>query len=188
MWDPPTAVCVGVEAFPINTDYRAGVAYQIEAFAGTLTQERALELFYPERRPPADIAMAAIEEYYRCGREPAGDGGALAVRAGAAEIPYAFDVDAVAIFSRFRERYSIDLSNTSMHWWVFSALLEGLYSTPFEDRVRARTCDLSRVGKYERDYWCALKEKYKITLPGSDTPITGDEYWTMYFQHLGGGA
>ena len=58
-----------------------------------------------------------------------------------------FDVDADAVFAGFFQTYGIDLTETPMHWWKFTALLRNLPpETEFMRRIELRTLDLSRIG------------------------------------------
>lgn len=130
--------------------------------------------------------MDAVGEFYRRGAEKA-EGGALALQVGGDEIPYSFADDANILYADFRRVYGIDLSTAELHWYEFMALLEGLYSNTFAERVHARVCDLTKCSKYEVDHLREMREKYHIARPGEEAgPMSADEYWQTYFDQIGG--
>lgn len=57
------------------------------------------------------------------------------------DIPYDFDVDAGLIYAAFIQCYNIDLSETDMHWFKFSALFNALNNTVFNRVQEIRTQD-----------------------------------------------
>ena len=154
----PNALLIDGRAYPIRTDFRAGIEYQRIAAAGRLTAAIFLNLWFPAD-PPEDVP-AAIEGISRFLRRsdsaPANDSGG--------PIPYDLTVDSDVIVAGFMERYGIDLTNpeTHMHWWRFTALLEGLCGPSFARRVEIRTKDLSGMKAKERAQWMRLRNQYAI--------------------------
>ena len=131
------------EVYPIRTDFRAGIAYQTLAAAGKLTAANLYCIWFPDKFPPdVEAATEAVQRFYRRRDEPAADSAGPA-----GPIAYDFTVDADAIAAAFMREYGIDLTDpdTTMHWWRFMALLEGLYTYGFSDRVGFRVADLSGV-------------------------------------------
>lgn len=137
----PNALLIDGDAYRIRTDFRAGIEYQILAAAGCLTAANLYALWFPDEQPEnVSEAAEGIGRFYRRQDEPLADD---TVSGG--PIPYDFIVDADVIASAFMREYGIDLTDpgTTMHWWRFMALLEGLYSYGFSDRVSFRVSDLS---------------------------------------------
>lgn len=171
--------------YPIRTDYRAGIAYSMAALDGSLTPQRLLDIWFP-RQVPADFAAAqeAVNAFYRRAEDKSGsreDG----------PVPYSYLADAGAIFAAFQRVYGIDLSTVSMHWWRFSALLEGLLTHSFEDRVQYRITEPGKIkDKARREHFRQMRRLYQLDEHGrpaaKQEPMTLEEYnnW-MLQQALG---
>lgn len=160
------------DAYPIHTDFRVGVAYSMAIMAGNLTVEQFYNLWFPAQRP-ADFSAAqeAVNAFFRCGREPEKD--RLAAPA------YAFAEDSDAIIAAFQREYGIDLTAENMHWWRFSALLHGLLSHSFTQRVQYRVCDPGRIRSRDiREQYRKLKSEYALDAHGQKRkqPTTLEEY------------
>ena len=81
--------------------------------------------------------------------------------------------DSDVIAAGFQQKYGIDLTDpaTTMHWWRFMALLEGLCGPDFARRVEIRTKDLSGMQAKERAQWLKLRKAYAIHRGGEETTI-----------------
>lgn len=157
----PNAVMLDGNVYPISTDFRTGITYQMRSAAGNLTPEDFFRLWFPGPCPEnTAAAVEAVNRFYRRRDEPAkhdtGDG------------PRAFDFsqDADVIFSAFWERYGIDLNRADMHWWQFMALLEGLYTYGFSERVGFRVADLSGLDAKSRTRLLKKRSQFSIMEPG----------------------
>lgn len=128
--------------------------------------------------PPPEVFSAAKEavfSFYRCGAEESN------VRDGESIPPpaYSFGTDASAIISAFQKEYGIDLTSARMHWWRFSALLEGLISCSFSERVSYRQCDPGEIkAKAMRERYSKLKRQFALSADGTPRkePTTLEEY------------
>ena len=177
MWDPPDAVLVSGEIYPIRTDYRAGIAYSMAAMDGTLTPQVVLDIWDPGPKPD-DFAAAqnAANAFYRRSEETlSGD------KSGSSCVPYSFLADDGAILAAFQRAYGIDLSMASMHWWRFMALLEGLVTHTFEDRVRYRVTDPGKIkDKATREHHQKMRRIYQLDETGrpanQQAPMTLEDY------------
>lgn len=153
----PNALLIGGETYPIRTDFRAGIEYQRLAAAGKLTAASLFSIWFPGKRP-ADAAAAseAIFRFYCRGQEPEPHT--------AGPVAYDFTVDAGPICADFQRVYGIDLTDpeTSMHWWRFMALLEGLYAYSFSDRVGFRVQDLSGLDAKTRGKLLKKRSQFAI--------------------------
>lgn len=175
LWDPPDAVLVDGGVYPIRTDYRAGIAYSMASLDGSLTPQRLLDIWFPGP-VPADFAAAqeAVNAFCRRTEDvPSSnqDG----------PMPYSYLADAGAIFAAFQRVYRIDLSTAQMHWWRFMALLEGLVTHNFEDRVQYRISDPGKIkDKARREHFRRMRRLYQLDergLPVSEQePMTLEEY------------
>ena len=145
--------------------------------SGKFSSSDVLQFFPKEFPPPEDYSAAqeAVFKFYRCGVETPNikDGEKIPPPA------YAFGVDAAAIISGFQKEYGIDLTNSQMHWWRFSALLDGLISCSFGERVSYRQCEPSEIkAKTMRDRYAKLKRHFALEADGTPhrEPTTLEEY------------
>lgn len=69
-----------------------------------------------------------------------------------------YDYDADLIFSAFWEVYGIDLTEVSLHWQKFKALLSGLHGTKLNDIINYRLYD----PKEKNDYKKSMEEGKKM--------------------------
>lgn len=162
------------KAYPLHTDFRVGIAFFQRLISGeALTLGELYGLWYAEAVPEdVEVAREAIYSFYRCGREKTRteEHPALA---------YAFGADGSAIIAAFAREYRIDLTQEKMHWWRFSALLEGLFAHSFSERVRYRQCNPAEVkNKALRAEYQKLKRLYALDEHGQafKQPQTLEEY------------
>lgn len=154
----PHTVRVGNSVFQLNTDFRAGVAFEMLVESGE-TSEKLLYPFFPDGLPH-DIAgaTAAVLWFYRCGEEQKETTERVKHKRA-----YSFAVDSGAIYADFRRFYGIDLSVDGLHWWAFRSLLIGLpEDSNFKQRVYYRTCDLKDLPKKERDRITKIRKQIEI--------------------------
>lgn len=154
----PNALLIDGEIYPLRTDFRAGIEYQMMAAAGKLTAASLYKIWFVDRFPSNIVeALEGIKRFFlRKDEEPK--------EPKRGPIPYDFTVDADVIASGFLCKYGIDItsSRTEMHWWRFMALLEGLVAPDFARRVEIRTKDLSGMKSKERSRWMKLRNEYAI--------------------------
>lgn len=160
----PETVTVGGHEYEINTDFRAGIAFELMVEKGEENIYNLLRPFFPKRRP-IDIreALEAVLFFYRCGAEaePKQDKPTKSKQA------YSFSVDGETIFSDFWRFYGLDLSVVTLHWWAFRALLSGLPDdSGYKQRVYYRTCDLGGLPKKERERINNIRKHIEITSEG----------------------
>jgi len=140
----PEAVTVDGNAFSINPSFRTILkALRLISDEQILDAHKAgmlLRMFYGETIPDnVDEAIKAFQWFVRRGdnEEPKQDGK-----------PPVFDYeqDASEVYSSFYTLYSIDLIESEMHWWKFSALLDGAFRSecPLSDKIKLRTIDPSK--------------------------------------------
>lgn len=143
--------------------------------AGGLREQEVLDLWFPARQPTDfSAAQLAISDFYRCGVcENAAQGHTADVPA------YSFRSDADAIIAAFQREYGIDLTSARLHWWRFSALLRGLLTHSFSERVQYRVCNPNEIkGKELRARYRKLHEQYALDAHGEKRcqPQTLEEY------------
>lgn len=156
----PKTVEVGGVHYAINTDFRAGIAFEMAIQEGKASVPDLLLPFFNEAIPQDIIgAIKAIELFYCCGQLPQTEN-SKPIKGKQA---YSFAVDANAIFADFWNFYNIDLSQEGLHWWAFRSLLEGLpEKSEFKQRIYYRTCDLKGLTKKEKDRIMRIRSKIEI--------------------------
>lgn len=155
----PTSIFVGGKEYAINTDFRAGVEFEMMIEQGEGNVYRLLAPFFASGLP-VDIAGALreIELFFCCGALPEKSNKPVKGKQA-----YSFQKDGEAIFADFFRYYGIDLSREYLHWWVFRALLTGLpEKSEFKQRVYYRTCDLKGLSKKERERIMAIRSRIEI--------------------------
>jgi hypothetical protein len=159
----PKSINVGGLEFPINTDFRAGIAFEIMLEEGERNPLKIISPFFsdiPDGLFKTDFEQAfdALLLYYRCGKKSKSKGKPTQTRQ-----PYSFKNDSNAIFSDFWYYYNIDLSQEGLHWWAFRSLLEGLpENSEFKQRIYYRTCELKGMSKKERERVLKIRSKIEI--------------------------
>lgn len=75
-----------------------------------------------------------------------------------------FEHDADLIYSAFYQQYNIDLTEASMHWWKFKALLSSLSEdTHFIKVVQYRSIDISKIkDKEQKKFYSSMKKRYEL--------------------------
>ena len=157
----PAHVEIGGLLFPINTDFRVGIEFEIITQKNNQDIAKWFELYFePGNYPLHDIegAVNALMWFYRCGNQPTKE-----EKPTHNKIPYSFAVDSEVIFADFWQYYNIDLSQEGLHWWVFRALLFGLPDeSSFKQRVYYRTCDTKGLSKKEKERIMKIRKTYEI--------------------------
>lgn len=83
---------------------------------------------------PSGDWLTPFRDFVGCGQP---DGESSDVR------DFDYEQDAMELYSAFWQLYGIDLFETKLHWWKFSALLHGAFSTDnaLSNKVRLRHID-----------------------------------------------
>lgn len=155
----PSTVKIGGKNYPINTDFRAGVKFEMLIMKGEDNFITLLKPFFPDKIP-ADLegALKAVELFYCCGSLPEKND-----KPESKKIAYSFAADSEAIFADFWQYYNIDLSQEGLHWWTFRALLFGLpEKSEFKQRIYYRTVDTKNLSKGEQKRIKKLRAIYEI--------------------------
>ena len=161
----PEAVWVEDKAYPIETDFRVWIRYDITLSERALPLEQkivALLAPYKEELPPSfDVAVMALMDFY-AGRLRSGEAGGREEPAGAPI--YSFVHDAPYIYAAFMRQYGLDLTKERLHWLQFKALFSALGETePFVKIMEYRSCDLSKIrDKQQKQFYMRMKNLYRL--------------------------
>ena len=164
----PDTVTIGEYEYPIDTDFRAGIEFELAVQRGEKSLDAWLSPWF--ERYPSDIegAIKAAVWFYSCGKTVDVTKDEKPGRAAEnAKQGYCFEVDADALLSSFWQAYQIDLTTARLHWWVFRKLMFGLPDEcEFCKRIYYRTCDLKGLPKKERERIVKIRNKIAIENKG----------------------
>ena len=163
----PDSISVCGENFAVNTDFRVWIKVEnIFAEKRQLTPDMLLQLFslvLAEKVLPKSFGdtLSAILTFYACNKtssKKASGSNASNVRV------VSFTEDAGLIYAAFLAQYGIDLTATSLHWWKFRALFDGLTDKHKICEIMGyRAMDLSKIkNREQRAHYRKLKEMYKL--------------------------
>lgn len=169
---PPKSVDLEGVEYPINSDFRTSIRYEILMGDHTKTDEEiaeeALSLFYGKdilRRP--DLIEAAINKmiWFYCGGKIESEGGSS--RGVPQKAAYSFEYDDDRIYAAFVENFGIDLQEVEyMHWWKFRSLFKTLLNgDKLPKIVEYRVVNASKLPKEQQKYYRDMQEIYKVPEP-----------------------
>ena len=180
--DLPETITVNGRSFPIDTDFRTAILFELMLMDPKLTpQEKAANMYYlfftDEAPEYCQEAADALQIFYACGEKPE----PKRRRRGKAEPEpdqprmekrvYDFQVDSERIVAAFLSEYGIDLCDIEyMHWWKFMALFHGLSDDQQIMKIIGyRSINLSKIkDKDTRSHYAELQRKYALPNPMSD--------------------
>lgn len=176
----PAAISVGGLDFPIETDFRASVAFEVLISDPDVTDEAVtfglFDLYFPEHKGQfrkvnaqsdpeviflashAKEAVEALLGFFSGGMpEHRGAGGSQ-------KRLYDFELDEPYIYASFLQAYQIDLRKAALHWWDFKSLLSSLpQETVFEKILQIRGAEIGpKLPKEEKERLCRLKRFYAL--------------------------
>lgn len=177
---PPETVTVAGREYPIETDFRASVEFELLAGNPDVPPEKAalgmLELYFPQYAgrfsaasgdlqliyltEHAEDAICALLDFYSGGM-PESPG---IRKSRKAKRLYDFSVDEPHIYASFLQAYGIDLRAVRLHWWNFKALFCSLpQDTVFGKILHIRSVDIhEKMSKEEKAEYRRLKRLYAL--------------------------
>lgn len=133
----PDSLCVNGVEYPIYTNFQVVLAALRALGDPNLDpQDRmkiAAGLLFSVKIPSGDW-LTPFRDFVGCGQP---DSETSDVR------DFDYEQDAMELYSAFWQLYGIDLFSVKLHWWKFSALLHGAFSTDnaLSNKVRLRHID-----------------------------------------------
>lgn len=157
----PTSVWQDEKEYPVNADFRQILrCFRLEKDPHVAQRHKVLlmcKAFYAcplEELPPDPLALLwdFVAAYAKD----------MEKVPGSAPMDYEYDAD--AIYASFLQQYGIDLLTVPfLHWYAFSALLEGLCEhTPLMDRLQTRGMDTKSLKGKDRQRAEAAKRNAQI--------------------------
>lgn len=187
----PQTVIIDDEEYPISTNFRTFILYEMLLSDRSLTDREKMEeminLFFPEDRPEriTKAVIEAIIDFYRCGKQETRKQKAVKRTIKNKKKVYSFEFDDVFIYSAFVSAYNIDLNEIDyLHWWKFKALFNGLPSDcEFVKIMGYRSAEPSEI-KDNKERSRILKLQALYDLPDN---LTVEEKAAKFGAILGGG-
>lgn len=180
----PSAVTVAGVEFAVNTDFRCMARFEnnMLKIKGNETLQRAkvieaaLSEFYRGNIPKnLEEAIKQMWWFYRCGEDITSRKNQTGSTRRNIRL-YDYEIDGQRIVSAFQSQYGIDLTSTTLHWWLFRGYFSDLNdSCDFVKIMCYRGIDLDSIkNKKERERYRKLKTQY--ALPELKTaPMTKEE-------------
>lgn len=187
----PQTVIIDDEEYPISTNFRTFILYEMLLSDRSLTDrdkmEEMINLFFPEDRPEriTKAVIEAIIDFYRCGKQETRKQKAVKRTIKNKKKVYDFEFDDAFIYSAFVSAYNIDLNEIDyLHWWKFKALFNGLPSDcEFVKIMGYRSAEPSEI-KDNKERNRILKLQALYALPDN---LTVEEKAAKFGAILGGG-
>lgn len=188
----PEHVVIGENVYPIESDFKVGILFELMMQDGTLDAEErtilALDLYFPEVEDIDPIeAFKYIIWFYKCGKEKMDAIMKVDEELVDEELvddentpppepsaPYSFEHDDAYIYAAFLQYYGIDLTTTDMHWWKFRALFRALPDDcPFVKIMGYRTARItSKMSDGEKEFLRKMKRIYRLPLSEAEQEYT----------------
>lgn len=172
--DPlPETITVNGRDFLINSDFRAGMLFEMLSNDSTMSDEdialQTLDIFMVDDIPTdVESTYKEILWFYRCGYEPQQRRRRKETAVERAVIEqriFDYDIDAPLIYAAFMSQYKIDLQDIEyLHWWKFTAMFQGLHESERICEIMGyRSMDLGKItDKDLRQHYASLKNKYAL--------------------------
>ena len=165
----PDTVEVDGRAFPIRSDFRISIMFELMISDKELSEKEKLEqmlyLYYEEEIPNnLNEAVEQILNFYACGKRKKKDSN-NSKRKGITSPVYSFEYDDGYIFAAFLDQYGIDLNDIEfLHWWKFKAMFDALKADNEIVKIMSyRATDLSAIkDKHERSRIAKLQAIHAI--------------------------
>lgn len=166
----PEAVTVDGMEYPINSDFRTGIAFELLMQRQDLADEekayRALGLFYPTIPENIEGALNGLLNFWAMERDIDSKPKKQEKQGAKHQRLYDFEQDAGRLYAAFLGVYGIDLQATSLHWWSFRALMEALppdcaFCKVMEYRS-IKPGDTKGMSKKQKAFYAKMRERYRL--------------------------
>ena len=166
----PDTVEVDGSVFPIRSDFRIGILFELMISDRELSDKeklgQMLTLYFVNEIPEnLEEAIEQILDFYACGKKRRKKDSSKEKRKGISSPVYSFEHDDGMIFAAFFDQYGIDLNDIEhLHWWKFKAMFDALKEDNEIVKIMSyRATDLSTIkDKHERSRIARLKAIHAI--------------------------
>lgn len=169
----PLTLTVGGTEYPIKTDYRTWIKFELMMLNDDLDDNvllDAIRLVFGDCLPSPEYTAEMVDQmmwFYQCGHPdtPIGGSGAPKRRI------YDYTVDDGYIYAAFLQQYGIDLQeHPQLHWWRFYAMFIGLSSDcKFTQILGYRSTKISsKMSPEERAFYRRMQKMYALPQPKTE--------------------
>ncbi len=165
----------------IRYDFRVMIAYERilknKALSEAEKIKQAIALFFIDMPQSLEEAIEGLNWFYQCGKEKKDRGRQNNAPA------YDFYSDDSMIYAAFYQDYGIKLDEAPLHWWAFSAMLEGLSeNTLFKTAVKYRVADTSNMPPQMKEHYRKCKEIFAIER--KEKPLTREQNFIQFVEQM----
>ncbi len=174
----PDTVDIGGVEYPINTDFRISILFELMMQDSSLPDEEkmqeAIRLYYPEIPHDLKEAVEKLIWFYRCGKvEKAKKNTASQEEEENMQerLVYSFEHDDRYIYAAFLSDYGIDLQDVEdLHWWKFRAMFLALNdSCEFKKIMGYRSMRItSTMSKEQRAFYEKMQRVHALPIPDDE--------------------
>lgn len=147
------------KGYLIRTDFGIGIQITLCAADVEISEcEKTaiiLNLLYGRGLPDMETAMAGLDWFMSCGKEPEKEQVSN-------EAVLSFDIDDGRVYSAFRKIFGIDLTKERLHWFQFISMLQDLEGSALSDIIGYRTADLSKMQGEQRAAYAKMKRRFAL--------------------------
>lgn len=167
----PCEVVIDGYRYPINTDYRYSVMFEMLMLDNEVPErsklDKALKLYYPTIPRNLNAAIDKIMWFYRCGKEERPKRSQRNKRRSPDKRVYDYDFDDSYIYSAFLQQYGVDLQDEEIHWWKFRAMFKSLGDdTEFVKIMGYRSMTISNnMTKSQKEFYQDMKRIHALPAP-----------------------
>lgn len=163
----PDKITVSGEDFPINTDFKTWAQFDYLMTESDLSSyEKIVSVFticFPQKRLPKDFQETILKllDFYSCFKK---GNDAEYVNGTEKKRVLSFYQDAPYIYSAVLSQYGVDLFKENPHWFLFSAMVDGLGEKhKISKIIEARSVNLSEIkDRKQREYMRKMKKRYAL--------------------------
>lgn len=175
----PETVEIGDVEYPINTDFRISILFELMMQDGSLSDkekmQEAIRLYYPEIPHDLEEAVEKLIWFYRCGKVEKAKKNTASQEDEDTDMQerlvYSFEHDDRYIYAAFLSDYGIDLQDVEdLHWWKFRAMFLALNdSCEFKKIMGYRSMKItSKMSKEQRAFYEKMQRIHALPIPDDE--------------------
>lgn len=175
----PYTVQIGGVEYPINTDFRISILFELMMQDNSLSDEEktysALKLYYPEIPHDLNEAVDKLIWFYRCGKVKKTIGKNEDSEQEETDqqerMIYSFEHDDNYIYSAFLSEYGIDLQDIEdLHWWKFRAMFLSLTENcEFKKIMGYRSVKITgNMSREQREFYQKMQRIHALPIPDDE--------------------
>lgn len=182
----PSTIEIDGTIYTVNSNFRTWILFeqllQDDNVPGEIKTDAALELIFPEKKPPlTEKTVNRIMWFYCCGQTDEDEESEKEEpdEAESEDIEtynvYDWDYDADYIYAAFLQQYRIDLQSIEqLHWWKFKALFKSLSDdTEFVKILGYRSVKITAdMTSQQKNFYRRMHKLYDLPVPKTELEKT----------------